>query len=76
MHTVLYGNDSRYSCFPNHVKAEQDGLWVGFNWNTVRTHMGGLDRGQSGHVELYSPDGGGTSTRTGRTTTTSSVPKS
>ena len=51
------------------VKGDCDELWVGFNWNShtplargvegaAHSHSGGLAGGATGHVELFSPDGG------------------
>ena len=68
-HSVLYWNETRYSSFPFVVKGEDDELWVGFDWNShtplargiegaAHSHAGGLAGGPTGHVELYSPDGG------------------
>ena len=67
--TILYWDESRYSSFPNLVKGEKDELWVGFDWNShtpltrgsegaAHSHSGGLAGGETGHVELFSPDGG------------------
>ena len=69
-HSVLYWDDARYSSFPTVVKGDRDELWVGFNWNShtplargvegaAHSHSGGLAGGATGHVELFSPDGGG-----------------
>lgn len=70
-HSVLYWDENRYSSFPTVTKGESDELWVGFNWNShtplsrgkegaAHSHGGELRGGASGHVELYSPDGGQT----------------
>lgn len=69
MDTVLYWHESRYSSFPSVVIGDADALWVSFNWNShtpnargsggaAHSHMGGLAGGETGHVELFSPDGG------------------
>ena len=69
-HFVLYRNEARYSSFPTVAKGGRDELWVGFNWNShtplargvegaAHSHAGGLAGGATGHVELFSPDGGG-----------------
>ena len=69
-YSVLYWDDARYSSFPTVVKGDRDELWVGFNWNShtplargvegaAHSHSGGLAGGATGHVELFSPDGGG-----------------
>ena len=69
MDTVLYWDETRYSSFPTLVKGERDELWVGFDWNShtplarasegaEHSHSGGLAGGRTGHVELFSPDGG------------------
>ncbi len=69
-HSVLYWNEARYSSFPTVAKGDGDELWVGFNWNShtplargvegaAHSHAGGLAGGATGHVELFSPDGGG-----------------
>ena len=68
-HSVLYWDAARYSSFPTVVKGDRDELWVGFNWNShtplargvdgaAHSHSGGLAGGATGHVELFSPDGG------------------
>ena len=68
-HSVLYRHPERYSSFPTVVKGDRDELWVGFNWNShtplargvegaAHSHSGGLAGGATGHVELFSPDGG------------------
>ena len=69
-HSVLYWDDARYSSFPTVARGDGDELWVGFNWNShtplargvegaAHSHAGGLAGGATGHVELFSPDGGG-----------------
>ena len=69
-HSVLYRDEARYSSFPTVAKGEGDELWVGFNWNShtplargvegaAHSHAGGLAGGATGHVELFSPDRGG-----------------
>lgn len=68
-HSVLYWDESRYSSFPSVAKGESDALWVEFDWNAhtplargtggaVNSHAGGLAGGETGHVELFSPNGG------------------
>ena len=68
-HSVLYFDEARYSSFPDVAKGESDRLWVGFDWNAhtplargaegaAASHAGGLAGGETGHVELYSPNGG------------------
>ena len=68
-HSVLYWDEDRYSSFPTVVRGDCDELWVGFNWNShtplargvegaAHSHSGGLAGGATGHVELFSPDGG------------------
>ncbi len=68
-HSVLYWDETRYSSFPILVKGENDELWISFNWNShtplarcvegaVYSHADGLAGGATGHVELFSPDGG------------------
>ena len=68
-HSVLYWDETRYSAFPGLAKGEGDELWVDFEWNShtplargpqgaVLSHGGALKGGASGHVELFSPDGG------------------
>jgi hypothetical protein len=68
-HSVLYWDETRYSSFPILVKGENDELWIAFSWNShtplargiegaVYSHAGGLAGGATGHVELFSPDGG------------------
>lgn len=68
-HSVLYWDESRYSSFPSVAKGESDALWVGFDWNAhtplargtggaANSHAGGLAGGETGHVELFSPNGG------------------
>jgi hypothetical protein len=57
---VLYRNPEQYAAFPGLRQADGDRLWVGFNWNTTRSHYGQAAGGKVGHVELYSPDGGRT----------------
>ncbi len=68
-HSVLYWDEARYSSFPNVVKGDSDELWVGFDWNShaplargpkgaADSHEGALVGGKSGHVELFSPNGG------------------
>ena len=70
-HSVLYWDEARYSSFPTLVKGENDELWIDFNWNShtplarssegaEHSHSGGLAGGSTGHVELFSPDGGNT----------------
>ena len=56
---VLYRNAEQYSAFPS-LRQDGDRLWVGFNWNTIRSHYGLAAGGKMGHVALYSPDGGHT----------------
>ena len=68
-HSVLYWDEARYSSFPTVVKGDRDELWAAFNWNShtplarglegaAHSHSGGLAGGATGHVELFSPDGG------------------
>ena len=68
-HSVLYWDETRYSSFPAVVKGDSDELWVEFNWNAhtplargpegaAHSHGGELVGGESGHVELFSPDAG------------------
>ena len=68
-HSVLYWDKARYSSFPTVVKGDSDELWVDFSWNShtplargpegaAHSHGGELVGGESGHVELFSPDGG------------------
>lgn len=68
-HSVLYWDETRYSSFPSVAKGESDELWIEFSWNShtplargiegaAHSHAGGLAGGATGHVELYSPDGG------------------
>lgn len=68
-HQILYWDETRYSSFPTVVIGDDDELWVGFDWNAhaplfrgvagaADSHAGGLAGGSTGHVELFSPDGG------------------
>ncbi len=58
---VLYHHDARYSAFPSLYKSpHSDELWVSFGWNTTRSHYGKAAGGETGHISLYSPDGGAT----------------
>ena len=68
-HSILYWDEARYSSFPNVVKGDSDELWVGFDWNSqtplargpagaALSHGGASVGGKSGHVELFSQDGG------------------
>ena len=54
---VLYRHEGRYSAFPS-LYGRGNELWVGFGWNTTRSHYGRAAGGQTGSVMLYSPDGG------------------
>lgn len=57
---VLYRDASRYAAFPSLAKDAEDRLWVGFGWNTTRSHYGKAAGGETGSVRLFSPDGGTT----------------
>ncbi len=68
-HSKLYWDETRYSSFPTVVGGDRGELWVGFDWNShtplargvegaAHSHAGGLAGGATGHVELFSPDGG------------------
>ncbi|NOZ20712.1 MAG: exo-alpha-sialidase [Planctomycetes bacterium] len=63
---VLYRHEGRYSAFPSLFKGEGDQLWVGFGWNTTRSHYGKAAGGERGSISLYSPDGGETWLRKGK----------
>jgi len=63
---ILYRHEGRYSAFPSLAKGAGDQLWVGFGWNTTRSHYGKAAGGEQGHIELYSPDGGRTWLRRGK----------
>lgn len=56
---VLYRHEGRYSAFPS-LYGRGNELWVGFGWNTTRSHYGRAAGGQTGSVMLSSPDGGRT----------------
>ena len=58
--SVIYRHASRYSAFPSLRHGAADRLWVGFGWNTTRSHYGRAAGGQSGSVAVFSPDGGRT----------------
>ncbi len=62
---VLYKHPARYSAFPSLTKGTGDRLWVGFGWNTTRSHYGKAAGGQTGGIDLFSPDGGKTWHRQG-----------
>jgi hypothetical protein len=55
---VIYRHEDRYSCFPGVTGGEGDKLWVGFGWNTTRSHYGAAAGGETGHGQFFSPDGG------------------
>ena len=57
---TLYRHEGRYAAFPTLIQGDGDQLWVAFGWNTSRSHYGKAAGGQSGHVALYSTDGGNT----------------
>ncbi len=57
---VLYKHAERYSAFPSLTKGPADRLWVGFGWNTTRSHYGKAAGGETGGIALHSPDGGAT----------------
>ncbi|HID07839.1 MAG TPA: exo-alpha-sialidase, partial [Armatimonadetes bacterium] len=55
---VLYKVPGQYAAFPSLRHDGKWRLWVGFGWNTTRSHYGPLAGGRSGRVLLFSPDGG------------------
>ena len=57
---VIYKQEGHYSPFPSLTKGPEDQLWVGFGWNTIKSHYGGAAGGETGRETFYSPDGGTT----------------
>ena len=57
---VIYRHPGRYSCFPGLVQGDGAKLWVGFGWNTTRSHYGKAAGGETGGELFFSPDGGKT----------------
>lgn len=55
---VLYRHEARYSAFPSLSRDTGEGVWVGFGWNTTRSHYGKAAGGESGAIRLFSSDGG------------------
>ena len=63
---VLYRHEDRYSAFPSLTQGPGQQVWVGFGWNTTRSHYGRAAGGQSGGIRLFSPDGGRSWHRSGQ----------
>jgi hypothetical protein len=70
---VLYHHPGRYSAFPS-LFGRGNEMWVSFGWNTSRSHFGKAAGGQTGSVQLYSPDGGRRWLERGRDTDYRPVP--